>query len=69
MVDYLISNTLTGEESMDAKHVSNYVLGSRPEPSLLPWQLASSKERLQASTALPGEHGAPACRSGEESYF
>ena len=69
MVDYLISNALIGEESMDAKHVSNYVFGSRPEPSLPPRRLASSRERPQASTALPRELGAPACHSREVSYF
>lgn len=67
MADYLISRALAGEECMKAKHVDNYVLGSRPEPPQPPRLLASSRKRPQASAAPPGEPGA--CHSGEAKLF
>lgn len=42
---YVISRALTGEESLDAKHVDNYVLGWRPEPPL-PARLLARDHRL-----------------------
>ena len=67
VADCLISRALAGEEWMDAKHVSNYVLGLRPGPPQPPRLYASSRKRPQASAASPGELGA--CHSGEVKLF
>lgn len=41
MADYLINGALEGDETLDAKHVDNCVLGSGPDPPFPPRQLAS----------------------------
>lgn len=69
VVDYLISRALTGKEWPDAKHVHNYILGSRPKPPLPTRLVASSGKTPWVSATLPAQLGALVFRSRELSYF